>query len=161
MAKRETPQIAKYENAKADYMRGELPVSQIAKKHNVSYTGLMAYAKKYNWKEQKERLAQEIQKQAVDIVQEWNEGDLAIAKALRSTALSKVRELGLYDKTGGRELSELAKVAEGAQRIARLAMGLNTASHEIAGRGGSAIEIKQDWTTEQLKEFAQRVFDKV
>lgn len=161
MAKRETPPTAKYEKAKADYMRGELPVSQIAKKYNVSYAGLMAYAKKHNWKDQKERLAQEIQKQAVDIVQEWNEGDLTIAKALRSTALTKVRELALYDKTGGRELSELTKVAEGAQRIARLAMGLNTASHEIAGRGGNAIEIKQDWTTEQLQEFAQRVFDKV
>ena len=126
--------MGKYDSIRAEFVAGTMTLRELATAHGESYDGLRHAAARGDWSAQREKHASEVESEAaaraVDRCAAWNAGDIATAEKLRAAVQMRLAALEGAELQGA-ELRALTGAAEGAQRMARLAMGMNTDAHQI------------------------------
>lgn len=87
------------------------------------------------------RLQDKIVDQRVKAVDDFNSDDIKLAKAIRAEVARELTRLKSTNKLDGDKLMKLASAHEKAQKVARLALGLNTNSNELTGKGGEPLNV--------------------
>jgi hypothetical protein len=117
------------------------------------YVTLRKYSSERGWVKEREAVAREahlaaqkkITEERANELAEFNKADLTMAKAIRGIVAARVRQLQeeknkdpKFEINAG-ELRTLASTVESAQRVGRLALGINTVSHEVTGKDGAPL----------------------
>lgn len=140
----------KYESLKPEFMKGTLTLREFADVHGVSYDGLRQTAATGKWVEERHKLAQQVTAEAnklnlsnrVTELAKFNEDDLKVAKLIRGMVIKRIND-GVKSPKGvpTAELKTLSSIVVDAQKIARLALGANTESHELTGHAGLPMQV--------------------
>jgi predicted transcriptional regulator len=136
---------------KAAYIaNGEVTVDQLAKRFEITASTVRKHAADEKWVEARQAviakadvlMQEKLVEQRIRNVDDFNLDDLKLSRALRSEIareLSRLKQKGTLD---GKKINELAAAHEKAQKVGRLALGLNTNSNELSGKGGEPLNFQ-------------------
>ena len=127
---------------KTEFIKCSLSQREFAKAKGVSAPALMSRAARERWEEEREQLQAIASSKAIamheermiDELSRFNEDDLRVAKALRAKAANMLKVAETPSA-----LRAIAATFDVAQKIGRLALGANTESTALTGKGGGAI----------------------
>lgn len=148
MAKKSAISEQDWEVIRSEYISSSISIREIADKYECSADALEKRAGREQWTEQRRKMSAEVQAKAdaeiaekrAQMLIEFNEQDLLVAKALRNQikkhindALEKGEALNTHD------IRRLASAAADAQKIGRLALGVSTSNNEHTGANGQPL----------------------
>lgn len=116
---------------KLEYVNSAMSLRELADRHGIKSAGVMARAAKEGWDNERKQKQAEVSRAAqeqisltrTDELAKFNEDDLRMARAIRGRAAQM-----MTTATGmtASELSAVARAADTAQKIGRLALGAET-----------------------------------
>jgi hypothetical protein len=124
-----------YEAIRLEYVNGSMSAKELAAKHGLPPRGLEKRVTRYNWSDERRKVALEaanraqatITDQRAKELADWNTDDVRLARALRSQVARTLHALTQNNRVVGTEtLRNLTIAAEATQRIGRLALGAST-----------------------------------
>lgn len=141
---------SKYEAIRVEYVNGNASLKDLAAKHGMSEMALGKAATRQKWSEERLKVSSAVRSEAqsrltfdrAKELAQWNEDDLRVARALRGEVARSIQRMSAGDTKKAIDpntLRTLAAAAESAQRMARLALGANTESHELSGKDGQPL----------------------
>lgn len=148
MAKKSAISEQDWQLIRSEYISSSISIRELAEKFNCSHDALEARAGREQWTEQRRKMSAEIQAKAdaeiaekrAQLLVEFNEQDLTVAKALRNQIKKHINdslESGFPLST--QDIRRLASAASDAQKIGRLALGVSTANNEHTGANGQPL----------------------
>lgn len=145
MAKKSAIPEDLWEILRTEYVSTTISIRELAEKHNCSADAIEKRAHTNSWTEQRRKLSAEVLAKAdAEIVErrvkelnEFNEQDIKIAKALRGQiALHINTALQAKDPLSPKTIKVLTSALADAQKIGRLALGVSTSNNEHTGANG-------------------------
>jgi len=132
---------------KAEYVVGSMSLSDLARKYGIKPATVGKRAERGGWTAERRELSESVAAEAASRVVQTrasaitalNERDLAMAMALRAKAakrLGRVTNDPATPDANLKALTAIASIAEAAQRMARLALGLPTTNTGLGRMGG-------------------------
>lgn len=137
-----------FEVLRTEYVNTTISIRELADKHQCSFEAIQKRSIRDGWLDQRRKLSAEVlAKVDAEIVErrvkelnEFNEQDIKIAKALRSQiALHINTALQSKDPLTPKEIKTLTSALADAQKIGRLALGVSTSNNEHTGAGGMPL----------------------
>ena len=154
---------AEWKGLEMRYVNSSITLKELSEASGVSVRNLSNRCLMNKWKEKRAAMMAGVESEAtsiiraerIDEVKSFNLEDLEIAKAIRDQVKGEIKE---GDLSVG-DLRTLASTAETAQRIGRLALGMNTQGTALTGKDGAPIEYAQV-SPEQMEAALVAVRDK-
>jgi len=156
-----TEQGTDWEAVRLAYVNSSMSLTEVAEKMGASSAAVRKRAEREGWAEQRRELSQEVAEKAQAAItekrakelEEFNETDLRVARALRAQVARVIQASQRKgdgkkgeDETdaapillSAQDLRALAGTAEVAQRMGRLALGANTDNHVHTGKDGETL----------------------
>lgn len=114
---------------RVEYISSTITLRELARKHGIKAAGVMARAAKEKWEDQRKQESARVSKAAADAIMndrvtmlaKFNEDDLRMARAIRA----KAAQMMMYAERPS-DLRAIASAADIAQKIGRLALGVET-----------------------------------
>lgn len=137
-----------WEKLRLEYIHGTMSFQELAKRHGASFTAIKKQAQRNHWTAQRRQLSQQVTRVAeqtltekrLDLLQELNNADINLSKKIRMQIDAHIVKAKASGKNiSPKDLKSLASAAESAQRLARLALGVNTENHVHTGANGGPI----------------------
>jgi hypothetical protein len=132
---------------RVEYVNGVMPIKSLADKYGLPVSSVEKRCAREGWNKERAVLAEKVREKATAAavkdrtkeLAEWNEGDLKIARFLRSRIAEKLNALdpAAVNYTGS--LRSLAGAAESVQKMARLALGATTNNTGLSDPDGKPL----------------------
>lgn len=139
-----------WERIRVDYINGTMNYQELAETHGVKAGTVRQRGHRGGWDQQRHVVTQAVIEEAsrrkfdtrLSELSEFNDGSLKIAKALMQQVAAHISNAQQTQKrVAAPELRALASVAEAAQRMGRLALGVSTDNHQHTGSNGGPIGV--------------------
>lgn len=131
-----------------EYVNGSMTYAELAERHALKAGTVRQRGNREGWEEQRNAVTRHVTQAAqgeltetrIDELREFNSADLKLARAIRENAVRLLEAGATIDEATGepvplspRDLNSIAKAAESAQKVGRLALGVST---DNLGHGG-------------------------
>lgn len=131
-----------------EYVNGSMTYAELAARHGLKDGTVRQRGNREKWDEQRNAVTRHVTQAAqgeltetrIDELREFNGADLKLARAIREAAVTMLEAGVTRDESNGepiplspRDLNAIAKAAESAQKVGRLALGVST---DNLGHGG-------------------------
>lgn len=148
MAKKSAISDQDWDRIRSEYISSSISIREIADKYECSADALEKRAGREQWTEQRRKMSAEVQAKAdaeiaerrAQMLVEFNEQDLSVAKALRNQIKNHINDaIQKGEALSTHDIRRLASAAADAQKIGRLALGVSTANNEVTGVNGQPL----------------------
>lgn len=133
---------------RVEFVHGSMSMRELAASHGIRPSTLMNQATRHGWEAERVRQRAEASEQAaarlaaqkVDELTKFNEGDLALAKALKVMVGRTIEQWSKSKlQASPNDMAALARTADTAQKIGRLALGATTGNTGLSAPDGGPV----------------------